>query len=349
MLELDADPPFVGSLTALYDLDGAQGILLVLKGTYSLDPQPVLLEEQEPVLPADQYCADPTASSLRYPGEVHLPQPGSVVGLVGQAWVPEGRRRACIDVLVQVGDLRKQIRVFGNRRWQGGSPSDPEPFSSMPLIHENAFGGSHHFHPEMPPGPDSLVVFEANPVGKGFVGKRRGERLQGLELPNLEDPSRPINSLRDQPPPASPGYVAPHWAPRRRFAGTYDSAWQQQRAPLWPRDFDPRFFQAGVPALTMEQSFLQGGEPIRLQNVHPSRPRIDSRVPADQPSARAWLKGAARPLPLRLESLRLEPDLDRMVLVWRGFLRCERQVLKVSRVEVRCARSAPQTAVGACQ
>lgn len=334
MLELVCDPPFVGSLCPLCDLDGAQGVVLVLKACYSLETTPRLLDAQEPVRPADEYYDDPASSSLRYPGELHLPQPGSVIGLEGQAWVPDGHRRGLIDVAMQVGDLRKQIRVFGDRVWRRGQVSEPVPFSSIPLTHENAFGGTDHFRPDLPPGPDSAVAFDANPVGKGFAGKRRGEDLDDFPLPNLEDPSRPITSLRDQPPPAVPGFIAPHWLARRRYAGTYDAHWQEQRAPLWPDDFDPRFFQPGVADLTLSQAYLQGGEPIRLQHLHPEYPRIDSQVPLDKPRARGWLAGTAQDIPLRLELLRLEPDQNRMVVLWRGLLRCERQVLKLSRVDV---------------
>ena len=336
MLALDSDP-FVASLSVATDLDGAQAILLAVKACYSLDALPRLLDAQEDILPADDYYGDPNASSLRYPADLQLPQPGTSIGLVGQAWIPDGHQRGAIDIGVQVGDLRKTARVFGDRVWEGGSISDPQPFSSMPLTFENAFGGTHHFRPDLPLGPDSAIAFDANPVGKGFIGKRRGDELNEFALPNLEDPSNLITSLRDRPAPVAPGFIAPHWLARRRFAGTYNDSWQQQRAPLWPRDLNPRFFQAGAPGFNLEQAFLQGGTPIRLLNLHPALPRIDTVVPADRPLARAWMDGSQVDVSLRLETLRLEPDAGRMVLVWRGLLRCERKVLKVSRIRIRPA------------
>ena len=42
--------------------------------------------------------------------------------------------------------------------------------------------------------------------------------------------------------------MAPHWLPRRAWAGTYDDAWRISRAPYLPADFDARFFQLYSPA-----------------------------------------------------------------------------------------------------
>ena len=53
-------------------------------------------------------------------------------------------------------------------------------------------------------------------------------------------------SSKDRPAPACLAPIAEAWEPRRSFAGTYDAAWQQGRAPYLPTDLDPRFLASAV-------------------------------------------------------------------------------------------------------
>ena len=95
---------------------------------------------------ADEYWGESGQSSLKYASEAHLLKPGTDVVLVGEAWAPKGRPVPSSLVSVKVGALRKVIQVFGDRRWKGGSssqPSSPEPFLRMPLTYERAYGGVH--------------------------------------------------------------------------------------------------------------------------------------------------------------------------------------------------------------
>lgn len=189
----------------------------------------------------------------------------------------------------------------------------PEPFESIPLIYERAFGGWDRSNPD----PESHTFEPRNPVGTGFHDKK-GKFEEGTQLPNLEDPARSIVDYGDRPPPAGFGYIAPNWQPRASFAGTYDEKWMKERMPLLPEDFDRRFFNAASPGL-IASDYLLGAEFVRIENVSKGG-RIAFNLPGMQaPNCRVELKGA--------KDLRLEPRLDTVIintderllfLIWRA-------------------------------
>ena len=107
-------------------------------------------------------------------------------------------------------------------------------------FYERAFGGTDRSRVK-----DGILESEPrNPAGTGFLGKKTALPIDGVKLPNLEDPKDLISSSRSRPKPMGFGPLAPDWEPRRSFVGTYDEAWQKNRAPYLPNDFNPRFFNA---------------------------------------------------------------------------------------------------------
>jgi hypothetical protein len=231
------------------DPDGVDTLYAVVKGTFALAPgldgaEPPLAPEQVPVALAPEYGGDPLASSLRVPSDVSLVKPATDVLLVGHAYAPHGRATTCVDVSLAAGSLRKTVRVVGDRVWLrsglGPVASEPAPFTAMPLVWERAFGGTDVV--------GGVPHAEArNPVGAGYREPDGTRPLDLLPLPNLEDPASPVTSPALGPTPACFAPISEHWAPRRHHAGTYDEAWQRQRAPYLPADFDPRFFQLAPP------------------------------------------------------------------------------------------------------
>ena len=80
--------------------------------------------------------------------------------------------------------------------------------------------------------------------------------MEGLPVPNLEDPAAPLEQIGQTPPPACLAPIAPSWLPRRLFAGTYDERWQRTRAPYLPDDFDPRFFASAGSSVCSQTATL---------------------------------------------------------------------------------------------
>ena len=196
----------------------------------------------------------------------------------------------------------------------------------MALDYERAFGGTHAV------SDTQVLSEERNPAGCGFVGQRRLAELVGLPLPNLEDPAQPLRTPGDCPPPLGFGAIAPTWLPRRRFAGTYDERWQRERAPLLPRDFDARFFQVAHPRL-IQPGYLRGGEPVVLRNLS-AESELRFTVPTLNLEALVQLGNNVERPPLQLEMMLIAPDENRVELLFRAVVSCDKQLLRVRQVEI---------------
>lgn len=340
MLSVDNATPYAVAAIPYADKHGRDGLAVVAKGTFEIagPGEPVALaDEQEPVAFADAWHGEPGASSLRYAADSTPPKPGADVALVGHAYPPTADARE-FDVSLQVGERIHVVRVFGDRHWERGllgwRPTPPEPVERVPLVYERAFGGA-----DLCPSDPAKHAFEPrNPVGTGFVGRGGRERLRDLALPNLEDPGAPIGRPKDRPAPAGFGFVAPAWSPRAERAGTYDDAWQRDRCPLLPLDFDERFFHAAHPALCSPQP-LAGGERVRIVNASRDG-TLDFRLPAESLAVTAWIRGEPVRGESRLDTVVIEPDARRLVAVWRAAIPCPRTLLYVQYVFVKRARDA---------
>ena len=334
MLQLANDTGLAATLFAAPDPGGIDSLYTVVKGTFALDRldawgMPALAAEQVPPVLADEHHGEPLASSVRAPSDVALVKPATDVLLMGSAYAPAGRPVTWMDVTLTAGPMVKTVRVFGDRVWRDGatvSATAPAPFKRMPLVWERAYGGTDQAAGEPRGEP-------RNPVGAGFRAPDGEKRLAGLPLPNLEDPGEPVLDWKDAPPPAAFAPVAPHWLPRRSFAGTYDEAWQSGRAPYLPTDFDPRFFQLAPPGL-VAPGYFQGGETVEVTGATPEG-RLRFRLPALAVQVEYALNGGTETPPVHLDTVLIEPDERRVVLVWRTVLACDKKLLKVREIIVR--------------
>lgn len=329
MLQVRNSTPFAATLMVLPDVAGIDTVYAVVKGTFAIGPRLLPADEQVPVTMADQHYADPSTSSIRSPSDVCLGKPGTDVVLIGSAWSADGRPTWQMDVSLTVGALSKTVRVLGDRVWEssasGTSMAWVAPFVRMPLVWERAFGGSD----QTEKGPRAHA---SNPVGTGLRVSGGTKPLIGMPLPNVEDPRALISGPGDSPEPAGFAPIAPHWDPRKNFAGTYDDAWQRSRAPYLPSDFDPRFFHY-APAGQLTPTPLAGGEPVEVlgATVDGSLRFILPRVAVQATFKRNGSEDVRR---AALESVLIEPDVNRVVLVWRAALSCDKQVLKMKQVDV---------------
>jgi len=235
-----------------------------------------------------------------------------------------------MDVSLSVGALRKAVRVFGERVWKTGtrelsySISEPQPFETMPLVWERAFGGI-----EQTVRPVAAEV--RNPIGTGFRTSEVQQSIAGVRLPNLEDPASPITTWNQRPQPAGFAPVCAHWEPRRSYAGTYDEEWQKHRAPYLPKDFDPRFLQLAPPGL-VAAGYLKGGEPVELRGVTRSG-MMRFRLPQAKLKVTYQLDDSPQERPAHLDTVIMEPELSRFTLTWRSVFPCDKKALRVGEVE----------------
>jgi hypothetical protein len=329
--------PFAATSLPSLSFDDQQLVVVVVAGRFTMpipvrgsSREPAIADEQRLVPLADEYWGEPGASSLRCEGQgTHL-RPGTDIYVEGEAWAPGGKPIERSTVGVSVGPCQKGAVVLGDRIWREGltgpTPSRPMPFTSVPLVYERCFGGS----PANATGSAALAS-ELNPVGRGLY-LRDKDAIGGL-LPNLEDPRAQISSLSDHPSPAGFGPIARHWRPRREYAGSYDDAWQQTRAPLWPKDVDPRLMSAAAPGL-VALPLLEGGEPVRLVGMHPDGP-IEFTLPRVVLQAKLVLRRRQVRQRMRLDGLRLEPEDRSFTLYWRTTAVVEPDPFELEHIVVR--------------
>ncbi|MEZ4302573.1 MAG: DUF2169 domain-containing protein [Polyangiaceae bacterium] len=317
--------------------DGADLLLVVVSGRFDLPPagraRPEDLRpstEQPPVLLHDEYHGPPEASSLRYEGQSAPQRLATDVVLLGHAWAPRGVPDKRVDVTLAVARaFTKSVAVFGERVFTQGVgvivPSAPRPFVSMPLVYERAFGGAE-------PGDQAPREFEPkNPVGRGFF--RSASQALDQPVPNLEDPRRLLRTATDRPAPAGFGPIARSWQPRVGFGGTYDQRWIEERAPAWPPDFDPRFFNAAPPDQQV-RGHLRGGEHVAVGGAHPDGD-LHFEVPRDRLLLKGYFRGRVERKLLTLDSLVIEPDERALTVTWRGTFALPRGMTEHERCVVR--------------
>jgi hypothetical protein len=325
MLQLENQTPFKATIALLPDRFGIDTLYVIVKATVTLRPALSLAEVQVPPTMADEYYGDPTETSLRAVSDMHIGKSGTDVVLIGSAWAPDKRPLTRMQVGMSVGGRQKTILVTGDRVWRDGRPSDPQPFESIPLVWERAFGGVHR-------KGDQVLAEERNPVGCGFAGGRSAADMQGLKVPNLEDPAALLQQIGNPSQPACLAPIAPAWLPRRGFAGTYDDKWQRARAPYLPDDFDPRFFQCAAPEFAFDR-YLQAGEHVQIVGALPDGPIVFT-VPESHLSIAVTIEGSPHHPPANLETLSIEPDENRACFTWRAAVPCDRRALKVQTIVV---------------
>ena len=225
----------------------------------------------------------------------------------GACHQPGGVPHPMTTVGVRCGTVKKTLRVFGERVWKDGAATEPEPFVTMPISYERAFGG---------PG------YPANPLGKGAAALESSEP-DGVQLPNIESTVEPLTEPSSRPElPAGFGPVELAWPQRAAKGGTYDEAWLRDAAPGFPDDLDWTMFNE-APADQQLDGFFEGDEAFRLENLHPDLPVIDGRLPGIVARCFVELRGEPelRSVPMRLDTVHFFPGRERGVLVFRGVVR----------------------------
>ena len=116
------------------------------------------------------------------------------------------------------------------------------------------------------------------------------------------------------------GFYPKQYKPRAKFAGTYDSQWETERSPFLPEDFDYRFFQGAYPEL-ITQAYLKGNEKIVAQNVSLAGP-IEFDLPDVRLRVTTIFEKKRIKEDVKLDTVILEPEEYRVVLVWRQMIPC---------------------------
>lgn len=332
--EINNATPYAFENLHLLDEDGRPVLVAVVKATFTVDSTGscALAEKQVPVRVAGESLGDRATTSYRYEPELAFLKLATDVVLIGHAY-PERETHTEVTVAFEAGPLAKRAQVFGDRTWvrtgQHIGISPAQRFERIRLCYERAFGGWDRTSPD----PARHVCDRRNPVGTGF--RADGSFEEGLRLPNLEDPAARIQSPADRPEPVGFGFTSPDWQHRAQWAGTYDAQWQNERAPLLPRDFDRRFFNSASPGL-VAPNYLRGDEPIAASGVLPAGERFIATLPGKPSPVVAVSMRAGAPVRMEtvLDTVIIEPDERRVQLVWRGHVRLRSGAHDVRAIDV---------------
>jgi len=289
-------------------------LTLIVKGTFDLKPGSNAKLSDDQIFPTgdERFPDDDEGNgSFRYSSDFAYYKPRADILLAGKCYAPFGKAVPACKVKFQAGSLSKTLGIFGNRFWNLKTRmiSDPEPFTQMDLRYENSFGGEG---------------YKKNPVGKGYARITKADGSKIWPLPNIEDVNNLIDSPGSHPEPAGFGPIGDMWAQRYSKLGTYKGGWLKERWPWYPKDFDWGFFNA-APSDMQLGDYLKGDEHISLENLHPSQTIYKSQLPAIKPRLFLHIKetGGAGPtvfkeVPLRLDTLWIDMEAEKAVLVWRG-------------------------------
>ncbi len=286
---------------------------------------------------------DPEWSTVQYESEVAPYKLATDVVVIGKAYAPGGVPTERTTVGVQVGTMTKTLVVTGDRRCRyrdGAAPefTDPEPFTEMEIRYDRAYGGR-----DEKSLPDVPFLYPRNFMGAGVVLRNVKEAVEGLALPNIEDPQDLLTPDRLfigepdrwhlQPLPQGFGWRQRTWYPRAALLGSYPPfldagiVTAEERMGLLPKDHVALAKQsrlrpmetafANGASLGMIFSRLAGDEPVVLGRLTPDG-LLKFSLPGDTPAIALDLGQGPKPLEPRLHTVSIRPDDLELDLIWRG-------------------------------
>jgi hypothetical protein len=322
---------FPATWTMGFQRDGRELLVAIVKATFRMPSgqgeAATVHDEQQPLVRADEFVDEPGLSApLRETDFAHM-KPACDVLLLGHARAPGGGMARRLVAGLRVGTMSKQFTVVGDRQWRKSllgvvSASEAVPFSAMSVGYERAFGGIDNTTLARTGRVDTFI---ANPAGRGYW--RHTDHIDGQPLPNTEETTRPVSQHDGDYRPMALTPVGRHWAPRHRYAGTYDDRWLDEQAPFWPDDFDERYFQAAPADQVIAHP--QGGEEVVLQHLTADGLRAFQLPRLAMPVTFVPHRGRDVTRDAVLDTIVLEPDEERFTLTWRASIALGKSVFDV--------------------
>lgn len=314
--------------------------------------------DRAPAVPLENDLRDPGLQPRIPPHSDFWPRKRFVdVGVIGKAIAPGGRPVPHMRAAVAVGEWRKDVEVFGDRvvEWTSeGRPriGEPQPFTEMPLDHLHAYGGVDKRVPvanddpqiqSVEIGADHPGLYPRNPWGKGYLAV--DERIDGVQLPNLEDPrdrltdARVIARPRDwylQPLPWYLDWTPVNCFPRNLFLTIECDPWfpppDDRRLKEVHYGLLPGGYHAALndqhlgvrPAWQFHQEASHGlvlpappyGAMLSLEGMHPGYPVLQCNLPAQPPTVDFWVEGQVERVAPELTTIAVYPDQELLTLTF---------------------------------
>lgn len=343
---------------------GEPVLSVLVKRTYRVDARG-RADFDVPQLPLSAAEVDPSRQAfLIRDADVYPVKPLTDIVVIGHAYGPG--KSASFTAELRAGKVQKALRVTGDRRaaLEGTRIlfSDPEPVDRVPLSCDRAYGGrdsaaeARHglpweaLQPYLPKEMDvrahSPYLYPRNPWGRGYVVEATRESLEGLALPNLEDPEDLLTPDRlvassvgrwpERPLPWYLGWQSHAAFPRIAYTGAarpfdpppggFAEVARGLAPPGFPRlgpvreVFDDRFWNGASAGLAVGPLGAGiDGVRFELANMHPTSRAWGFSLPRATPRIQVDGRGGAmvETAPV-VSSVVIEPDLDLVSVVWRG-------------------------------
>jgi hypothetical protein len=327
--------------------DGKPIFSVVVKRTYELRPNqsPVRRERPNPLVKVDVYYDDGDAesSTVKYETELTSFKFATDIVVIGRAHAPGGRPVSQLDASVELLGRKKTIRVIGDRRCvyrsdKAPSFTDPVPFAEMDIRYDKAYGGF-----DLKSVSGLSFYYPRNHRGTGVALKNIADVVEGLPLPNLEDPNDLLTPERvvlgeperwnQQPLPQGFGWFQKTWYPRCSFAGAMPpfvdvhTVLREETLGLVPKgqialarqfklpSFDLRFENGA--SLGLAVPYLAGGEIVRLVNLT-AEGEFRFEVPNDAPRIMLDISLGENELAPILQTVCVHAEEKEVDLVWAG-------------------------------
>lgn len=320
---------------------------VLVKRTYDIHPGRMAIrsEYSHPFNLVDIYYdhGDPERTTVKYESDMAPYKVATDVIIIGKAYAPQGRSLNQMDVSLEIAEYKKTLRVIGDRKciYQKKKPpqfTDPMPFTEMEIRYEKAYGGK-----DQRSRPDLPFYYPRNPMGKGMAIKNIPEVVEGLPLPNLEDPEDLLTPERvileemtrwnHQPLPQGFGWFPKTWYPRCSFVGSIppfvppDEVMREERMGIVPKGqivlakqfklpaFDIRFNNGASLGLIIP--FLKGGEKIRIVGMT-QEGELTFFIPDEKPTIIMNIGMGENELEVVLHTVCIRLEEMQIDLVWRG-------------------------------
>ncbi|MEK9149073.1 MAG: DUF2169 domain-containing protein, partial [Candidatus Desantisbacteria bacterium] len=188
----EAKSGYLYEMLPCQNLKGQHIFSVLVKRTYNIrrGGKCTPSEDQMKLLPADKFFnnGDPVINSCESESDFVPYKVATDVVLIGKAYSEGGKKVRALETTLKVGEYQKTVWVIGDRicRYRSFGEhvfSDPEPFASMELRYERAYGGVDIHAQDGNP-----LIYPRNPIGQGFVVKNKKEAIDNMPLPNLEEP-----------------------------------------------------------------------------------------------------------------------------------------------------------------
>jgi len=358
----------------LQDLDGRTCGLCIAKKTWVIkdDGQVEEAQDPEPVrfAPVMEDGKDAGEAPPLYEVDTAIFKPKADFVVLGTAVAPQKVATQRFSCTVKLGDFQRSLIITGKRRAKFkkpkkdtkdefiGSPpefSEPERVVRVRLSFTNAYGGVAKYKPR---GGDEVIEIPCpcNPFGKGYCVQNSPEAVDGLELPQIEDPQRlltpqnlvqEIGAFETLPLPAGFGFYGGSWYPRIAYAGVmpfevekmkvqvreYASSLDPEKdkdAMAMLEQFDPpvmryEYYQACAPGMSVD--YPKGNETVVLENIG-EQGLLAFDLPGLRPLLQIDIGRGNQIVALELDTLCVSADEMRVYMVFRGrvFLTSDEEV-----------------------